>query len=87
LNAANVVILDTPYRPSYVDRRSPEAVTIGGGVATVLSGGTVRTGHWLRNTRTDGIALFADDGTTIELLPGRTWVELRDPADPAPVVS
>ena len=48
----------------------------------VLSGGTVRTGNWLRNTRTDGIALFADDGTVIELLPGRTWVELRDPVDP-----
>ena len=86
VNATNVVILDTPYRPSYADRNSPEAVTIGGGAATVLSGGTVRTGHWLRNTRTDGIALFADDGTTIELLPGRTWVELRDPLDPAPVL-
>ena len=87
LNAANVVILDTPYRPSVVDRRSPEAVTIGGGPATVLSGGTVRTGSWLRNTRTDGIALFADDGTAIELLPGRTWVELHDPVDPAPAIS
>ena len=87
VNAANVVILDTPYRPSYVDRRSPEAVTIGGGPAMVLSGGTLRTGSWLRNTRTDGIALFADDGTTIELLPGRTWVELRDPADPVPAIS
>ena len=76
-----------PTGRAYVDRRSPEAVTIGGGPATVLSGGTVRTGSWLRNTRTDGIALFADDGTAIELLPGRTWVELHDPVDPAPAIS
>ena len=53
----------------------------------VLSAGTLRTGSWLRDKRTDAIALFAADGSLIELMPGRTWVELRDPVDPAPSIS
>ena len=87
VNAANVVILETAYRPSYVDSHSPEAVTIGGGPAWVLSGGTVRAGSWLRNSREEGIGLFAEDGSVIELLPGRTWVELADPVDGPPAIS
>ena len=80
-------ILETPYRPSYVDSNSPEAVTIGGGPVWVLSGGTVRTGSWMRGSREEGIGLYAADGSVIELLPGRTWVELADPVDGAPVIS
>ncbi len=87
VNAANVVIMETPYRPSYVDSNSPEAVTIGGGPVWVLSGGTVRTGSWMRGSREEGIGLYAADGSVIELLPGRTWVELADPVDGAPVIS
>ena len=83
VNAANVVIMETPYRPSYVDSNSPEAVTIGGGAVWVL-GRHGATGSWLRSSRTEGIGLFADDGSVIELLPGRTWVELADPDDAPP---
>jgi hypothetical protein len=53
----------------------------------VLSGGTVRAGSWLRNSREEGIGLFAEDGSVIELLPGRTWVELADPVDGQPAIS
>ena len=87
INATNVVIMQTPYRPSYADFKSPEAVTIGGGAVTVLSGGKVQTGNWMRSSRTEGIALFAEDGSVIELQPGRTWVELADPNDPPPSIS
>ena len=53
----------------------------------MLSGGTVRTGSWLRESREAGIGLFAADGSVIELPPGRTWVELADPVDGTPVIS
>ena len=37
--ADNVVVLLTGYRPSYVDARSPEAITVGEGLAFVMSRG------------------------------------------------
>jgi hypothetical protein len=87
VNTTNIVILETSYRPSVADARSPEAVTIGGGKAWVLSGGKLREGNWLRSAREDGFALFDPDGEVIELLPGRTWVELFDTADGTPSFS
>jgi hypothetical protein len=86
VSTTNVVILETPYRPSFADANSPEAVTTGGGRAWVVSGGVVREGSWLRNTRTDGYALFDAAGAPIPLLPGRTWVELADPVDGVPAI-
>ena len=87
VSTTNIVILETPYRPSYADRNSPEAQTIGGGRVWVVSGGVVREGSWLRAVRTDGFALFDANGAAMPLLPGRTWVELFDPVDPAPVIA
>lgn len=87
VDTTNVVILETPYRPSFVDARSPEAITLGGGTAWVLSGGVVRQGVWLRDVREDGIALFDADGAAIPLQAGRTWVELFDPVDGVPAIS
>jgi len=87
VSTTNVVILETGYRPSIADARSPEAITIGGGRAWVLAGGKLREGSWLRDDREDGFALFDADGEVIELLPGRTWVELFDPADGTPSFS
>jgi hypothetical protein len=87
VNTANIVILETPYRPSFADANSPEAITIGGGRAWVVSGGVVREGSWLRATRTDGFALFDASGTLMPLQPGRTWVELADPVDGIPAFS
>jgi hypothetical protein len=46
----------------------------------------VREGSWLRNTRTEGFALFDAAGAPIPLLPGRTWVELADPVDGVPAI-
>ena len=87
LSTTNVVIMETPYRPSIADARSPEAVTIGGGRAWVLSGGVLREGTWMRMAREDGFALFDPNGLVIELLPGRTWVELFDPVDGTPGIA
>ena len=80
-NANNVVVMVTAYRPSSVDARSPEAITVGSGIAFVLTGGSYQVGVWERPDRTSPINLRTPEGAPIELLPGRTWVELADAAD------
>ncbi|MEX0847388.1 MAG: DUF3048 domain-containing protein [Ilumatobacteraceae bacterium] len=76
VNAANVVVLEVVYQPSPADARSPEAQTVGTGIASVFTAGSLVTGTWERNDRLEPFVLTADDGSIIELTPGRTWVEL-----------
>ncbi len=78
--ADNVVVLEVAYRPSPADPRSPEAVTIGGGAATVAADGRVVTGTWSRSRADAALALRTDAGGAIALRPGRTWVALVRPA-------
>lgn len=85
--ADNVVILEVGYRPSAADANSPEAITLGGGSAWVLSDGTVQLGTWTRAASTDPFTLVTDDGTPIVLGPGRTWVELSRAGDNAVGIS
>lgn len=80
ISATNVVVLGTGYRPSPVDARSPEAITIGGGPANVFIGGRWISGHWLRDGNDQAFALFDNANREIRLAPGRTWVELADAA-------
>ena len=80
-NADNVVVLITNYRPSSVDARSPEAVTVGNGIAFVMSDGKLQTGVWERADKTSPITLRTPEGAPILLAPGRTWVELADTVD------
>ena len=77
----NVVVLVTGYRPSYVDVRSPEAITVAHGKAFVMSRGKLQIGTWERKNQTDPIRLFRKNGRLMEIGPGRTWVELADVAD------
>jgi hypothetical protein len=79
--ADNVVVLVTDYRPSAVDRRSPEAVTVGRGIAFVMSDGRLQTGVWHRDAKTDPINLSTPEGAPLLIAPGRTWVELADTVD------
>ena len=79
--ADNVVVLLTGYRPSYVDARSPEAITVGNGLAFVMSEGRLQIGKWQRNVNTDPVRLFTPRGKLMEIAPGRTWVELADVVD------
>jgi hypothetical protein len=76
VNAVNVVVLVVDYQPSQVDTKSPEAQTTGTGEVFVFSAGKVVHGKWTRDQRLHPYALTADDGTPIQLTPGRTWVEL-----------
>jgi Protein of unknown function (DUF3048) N-terminal domain/Protein of unknown function (DUF3048) C-terminal domain len=75
---ANVVILITQYRRSPADPKSPEAITVGSGEAMVLTAGNLITGTWKRETADKPATLTDTSGKTIELTPGRTWVELPD---------
>lgn len=76
VSARNVVVLFVAYRPSPVDANSPEAQTVGEGVAWVFTGGSVVIGTWSRESASEPFALTAADGEPIRLHPGRTWVEL-----------
>jgi hypothetical protein len=74
----NVVVLDTPYRQSPVDDRSPEAVSVGTGRAWVFAEGRLRRGTWTRADRTDRWNLRDGNGAPITLSPGPTWVVLAE---------
>jgi Protein of unknown function (DUF3048) N-terminal domain/Protein of unknown function (DUF3048) C-terminal domain len=70
----NVVVLAMEYAPGISG--SPDAQTLGTGEAFVFTGGNYIHGTWTRNDIHDPFALVADDGTVIQLQPGRTFIEL-----------
>ena len=74
----NVVVLETNYRSSMVDERSPEAISLGSGRAWVFSQGLVRGGSWARMQNTDTWNLRDDSGAPMPLEPGSTWVVLSE---------
>ena len=78
ITADNVVVLVVDYQPSAVDARSPEAQTLGEGIAYVFSAGEVVEGRWSRELAVGQIRLTTADGESIELTPGNTWVELAE---------
>lgn len=72
----NVVVLVTGYVPSPADARSPEAQTVGTGEAWVFTKGRVVGGTWRRDAVDQQLQLTDQQGTAIELTPGKTWIEL-----------
>ncbi len=76
----NVVALGVEYQRSPVDG-GPDANTVGFGPLLVFSGGTVRSGIWLREDITSPFTFELDDGEPLGLVPGRTFVELVDRVD------
>ena len=70
----NVVVLAMDYAPGISG--SPDAQTLGTGEAFVFTGGNYIHGTWSRNDIHDPFALVADDGSPIQLQPGRTFIEL-----------
>jgi hypothetical protein len=74
----NVVVLFAPYRPSEVDARSPQALTVGEGDVLVATGGKLIAGRWARPERGSAYSLTAADGSPIGLTPGRTWVAVPE---------
>ncbi len=78
--ADNLVVMGVEYHPSAVDRRSPEAQTLGSGPVYVFAGGVLRIGVWIHLDRLDPYGLVAADDSIIDLPPGRTWIELAEDA-------
>ncbi|CAB4365722.1 unannotated protein [freshwater metagenome] len=76
LTATNVVIVSCTHIPSPADGRSLVPVTVGSGKVTIHSGGLARTGTWVRALDTDPWTFIGDDGATLVLNPGTTYVEL-----------
>ena len=74
--ASNVVIMGVQYQPSAVDRRSPEAQTIGEGPAFIFSDGQMIEGTWWREFNLFPIEFRDADGEPIALSVGNTWIEL-----------
>jgi len=74
--ASNVVIMGVQYLPSVVDRRSPDAQTVGEGPAFIFSNGQMIEGRWQREFNLFPIEFVDAEGETIELSVGNTWIEL-----------
>jgi hypothetical protein len=76
----NVVLLVTEYGSAPSDPRSPVAVTVGEGDATVLTAGHAITARW-RRPSVDAPYEVVDPATgqPVELTAGRTWVALAPP--------
>jgi hypothetical protein len=66
----------TPYGVSPADTRSPEAQTVGSGVAVVYTNGVRIDGRWERPKVEEPAKLVDAAGAPILLTPGRTWIEL-----------
>jgi len=73
----NVVVLNMEYVPGISG--SPDARSVSSGEAFVLTGGGYVHGTWTRTDRLEPFVLTADDGSVIQLQPGRTFVELPRP--------
>jgi hypothetical protein len=76
IGAENVILLGVDYRQSSIDANAPEAITIGSGLVTVFSNGEYVSGTWQRKLEIYPFNLTLDNGQTIQLTPGQTWVEL-----------
>jgi len=79
VSPTSLVVLETPYAPSWVDARSPEAQTIGSGLAHVFTGGQKVSGVWVRNSLAAPFTLTDKTGAPMTLVPGRVMVELAHP--------
>jgi hypothetical protein len=76
--ADNIVVMGVEYSPSAVDRRSPEAQTLGSGPVYVFADGAMRVGVWIHLDRLDPYGLVASDDSIIGLPAGRTFIELAE---------
>jgi hypothetical protein len=76
--STNVVVMIVDYEPSQIDRRSPEAQTVGEGPAYLFSNGQVRPATWKREISIYGINFYDDLGEKIPFTPGNMWIELAE---------
>lgn len=73
LKATNLVIVRVPVT---VSQDIPKTELIGSGEAWVATGGGVVHATWSKASATEPIRLVDDNGVSVRLAPGNTWVEL-----------
>lgn len=73
LAATNIVTVRVPVT---VSQGIPKTELIGGGEAWVSTGGATVHATWSKPSATSPIRLVDDNGATVRLGPGNTWVEL-----------
>lgn len=80
ITVTNVVVFKVQVKPGSIrdaaGNFSPEIAVVGGGEATVLSGGKSVAGRWNRPSLSDKTTLTGPAGGAIKLKPGNTWVHL-----------
>lgn len=76
VNVDNVVVIVCEYKFSQADKNSPEAQTVGSGVAWLFTQGMWTEGTWNRPDNKSAWNLTDASGKPMFLTPGRTWVEL-----------
>jgi hypothetical protein len=86
VSTENVVVMAANYLQSPIDANTPDAQMLGVNPVYIFTGGTVRTGVWLRWASTDRYAFYEnlDDPNNLNelrLQPGRTWIELPRTVD------
>ncbi|MEJ3403813.1 DUF3048 domain-containing protein [Rathayibacter sp. YIM 133350] len=74
LHAVNVVTLRVGIDWRYGE--VPKTVMVGGGEAWFSTGGKTLHGTWSKADQAAGIRLADENGTTVRLAPGNTWIEL-----------
>lgn len=74
LRATNVVVLRVDIDDTYGE--VPKTTLIDSGEASVSTGGQAIDATWSKASRADPIRLVDDNGVTIRLGPGNTWIEL-----------
>lgn len=80
---ANVIVQFTNYTTSPADAQSPDALTVGQGMAWVLTDGKVIDARWARSVATTPVQYLDAANAQIPLTPGQTWVELPRPGGAA----
>jgi hypothetical protein len=76
VTSENVVVAFLDYNTSSTDRRSPDGVSTGTGLAVVFTGGRAVFATWTRGDRLAPFAFADADGAPVPLTPGRTFIEL-----------
>ena len=84
LTATNVVVVRVSVSN---DMNVPRTEMIGGGEAWVSTGGGTVHASWAKGSATDPIRLVDDQGVTIRLAPGNTWIELVPTAGAVQIVA
>jgi hypothetical protein len=77
--ATNIVVLQVQIDRSYLDRKYghiPKTILVASGKGWVFTGGKYIEVNWSKASATSPIVLVDSTGSSVNLAPGNTWVEL-----------